>query len=85
MWTLGRLLPVVIGHMVPIEDPHWIHYLQLLEIMDFLFVPMVRSIDPGYVEVLIDEHLSEFTSLYSGESVLPKMHFTVHMAHYLHM
>ena len=22
-WVLGRLLPVMIGHLVPLEDPYW--------------------------------------------------------------
>ena len=37
MWTLGRLLPVMIGHIIPEDNAHWVHYLEVLDIMDLFF------------------------------------------------
>lgn len=78
MWTLGRLLPVMIGHFIPQDDEHWIHYTQLLEIVDLIFAPTVNPETPGYLEVLIEENLEQFVILYR-EPVLPKMHFLIHV------
>lgn len=57
MWTLGRLLPVIIGHLVPDDDPHWMHFLHLLDIQDLLFTPQVSPSTPAYLQVLIEEFL----------------------------
>jgi len=74
MWTLGRMLPVMIGHLIPQEDEHWVHYVQLPEIVDLIFIPTVNPESPGYLEVLIEENLEQFVVLYR-EPVLPSMHF----------
>ena len=83
MWTLGRLLPVIIGHKVPEGDPHWLHFLELLEIMDLLFSPIVHPETPGYLEVLLNQNLETFTDLYPENNVLLKQHFLIHMPRYL--
>jgi len=82
MWTLGRMLPVMIGHLIPQEDEHWVHYVQLLEIVDLIFAPTVNPESPGYLEVLIEENLEQFVVLYR-EPVLPKMHFLIHVSRLL--
>ncbi len=83
MWTMGRLLPVMIGHLIPEDDTHRQHYLQLLEIMDLAFSPVVHPETPGSMEVLIEENLLEFTNLYPEQSVNPKMHMLIHIPHFL--
>ena len=66
---------MTIGHKVPNENPHWLHYLEILEIMDLLFSPIVRPETPGYLEVLLQQSLENFTTLYRDHNILPKMHF----------
>ena len=83
MWTLGRLLPAMIGHLVPEDNAHWSHYLEVLDIMDLLFSPLVHPETPGYLEVLLEQNLDTFRRLYPGHSILPKMHFLVHTPHFL--
>lgn len=83
MWTLGRLLPVMIGHLVPSDDSHWLHYLELLEMIDIIFAPHVEKSIPAYLQVLIENILQEFTELYPNDSVIPKMHFLVHIPSYM--
>lgn len=83
MWTLARLLPIIIGHLIPEEDIHWKHYLQLLDIMDIVFSEKIYSEVPGFLEVQIEENLSHFVDLYKDESVIPKMHFLIHVPRFL--
>ena len=83
MWTLGRLLPVMIGHIIPEDNTHWLHYLEILDIMDLLFSPFVRPETPGYLEVLLEQNLQAFLDLYPDHSILPKMHFLTHMPNFL--
>ena len=75
MWTLGRLLPVMIGHIIPEDNPHWLHYSEVLDTMDLYFSPFVCPQTPGYLKVLIEQNLQAFQDLYPDSSILPKMHF----------
>lgn len=83
MWTLGRLLPIVIGHLIPDDNPHWKHYLETLDIVDLIFLPTVRPETPGYLEILIEDNLHTFTVLYPEQGVIPKMHFLIHIPRFL--
>ena len=79
MWLLGRVLPLVIGDLVPDDDEMWLNFLLMMEIVDRLFSPQVSEDTAAYLVVLIDDHHKSFVDLYPGESVIPKMHFMVHM------
>ena len=78
MWCLAKFLPLMIGAVVPDDDEHWQHYLQLLEIIDIVFSPVVNTDDLGVLEGIIEEYLWNFTQIYPGKSVIPKMHYLVH-------
>ena len=56
MWTLGRYLPLLIGHFIPPNKDFWINYLRLLNIMDILFAPKIKKEDCSYLESLISDH-----------------------------
>ena len=79
MWCLGRLLPLIIGDLVPEGDEKWELFLQLLTIVDYVFAPKTTSEVVAYVRLLIQYHHTKFTSLYPDCSVLPKMHYMVHI------
>ena len=61
------------------DDKHWHLYLQLMEIVDLLFCPKTSHDHAAYLTALISDHHSEFCQLYPGKSIIPKMHFMVHM------
>lgn len=79
MWALGRMLPLMIGHYVPENDEHWMHFIELLDIVDLIFSPTVHPNTPGYLEVTIEENLETFVTLYGDASIIPKMHFLIHV------
>ena len=56
MWTLGRFLPLAIGHVIPEESKHWENFLRLLDIMDILFACRIPVEECGYLESLISDH-----------------------------
>ena len=80
MWLLGRLLPQMIGHWIPREDEHWRLYLLLLDIVDILLAPDVAVEDTALLSVLIQDHHIDFVAMYPNATVVPKMHFMIHMA-----
>ena len=79
MWTFGRFLPLVIGHLVPEEDEYWQNFIRLLEIMDYLFARTFFAEDCGYLESLISDHHVSFKELYPDVSITMKMHSMIHM------
>ncbi len=80
MWLLGRILPLIVGDLVPDDDERWLNYLRMMEIVDLLFCSQISEDSCAYLAALINDHHREFTELYPNASVLPKMHFMVHMA-----
>lgn len=79
MWLLGRILPLVIGDLIPSDSEHWGNYLLMMEIVDILFSPHVNEDNAAYLVALISDHHEKFSELYPDKSIIPKMHFMVHM------
>ena len=78
MKTLVRLLPLSIGGYVPEEDEHWSCFLIFWEICNRSLAFEVTKEDAGHLSWLAEAFLESFTSLYSLDSVTPKMHQMVH-------
>ena len=79
MNLLGHILPLVIGYFVPEDDEHWQLFLRLMDIVDLLLSPNTSDDHASYVAALISEHHHDFLRLYPDKSIIPKMHFMVHM------
>lgn len=78
MWCLARFLPLMIGDLIPFEDDHWENFLNLLDIMDYVFAPSTTPEKISHVEVLVEDFLTEFCNLYN-RPLIPKMHYLVHL------
>lgn len=79
MWLLGRILPLVIGDLVPRHHAKWENFLTMMRIVDLVFAPTINEEMLGYLAQIIEGHHFTFTQLYPGESVIPKMHFLIHI------
>ena len=78
MWTLGRFLPLAVGHLIPDGNENWENFLLLLEIMDIIFAREIPQDQIGYLESVISDHHT-FKQLYPGASITMKMHSMVHV------
>ena len=78
MWCLGRLLPLMIGHHIPQDNEHWLNFLALLQVIDYLFAPVISHESVDHLRVLIRNHHYTFKSLYPDCNIIPKMHYMVH-------
>lgn len=79
MWCLSNHLPLIIGDLISPENAKWQLYLTLLEITSICFSPTLSKEQIAYLQVLIEDHHTEFCNLYLGCSIIPKMHFMIHM------
>ena len=78
MWLLARIFPLLVGDLIPRDDPNWVCFLKLLKICDICTAPVLSEDTAAFLELLIEEHHAEFTRLYPSMSIIPKMHFMVH-------
>ena len=79
MWTFAILLPLIIGDLVPEEEPHWECFLLLLQIVKHCTSSRVTSTAASaIIAALIDQHHQNFKKCYSSTALTPKMHYMVH-------
>ena len=78
MWCLTRNLPLIIGDLIPEDDPHWELILSLLHIMSIIFAPAITREATYMLQYLIKDHLESFKHLYPDERIKPKQHYLVH-------
>ena len=71
---MGRFLPVLLGDLVPENDEYWDIYLSFLKIMEYIFAPVITIDKLDYLQILIQDILTEFTRLYPERPLTPKMH-----------
>lgn len=79
-----NFLTLIIGSIVADHDENCLHFLSLLEIVDITFSPVIHVDDLGVLEGLVEEYLWNFTTIYPGRSVIPKMHYLVHYPAHIH-
>jgi len=77
MWCLARMLPLLIGDLIPQECEHWENFIRLLRIEEIVFAPRTSSELAAYLGVLIEEYLDTFSAL-NERSQIPKQHNMVH-------
>ncbi len=75
--SLFRMLPFFIGYRVADINPHWLLYLQLREIVDYILSPTFPVDKLSYLQSLIEEFIGTFISLFPGK-MTPKFHFLLH-------
>ncbi|KAK0132606.1 hypothetical protein N1851_032474 [Merluccius polli] len=77
-WCLLRLLPLLIGDLIPEDNQQWELLLMLLNCMEFIFSPSITSPGILFLEKIIQEHHSLFLELFPDLHLRPKHHFMLH-------
>lgn len=83
MWCLARLLPLMIGDIVPTDDNHWQNFLALLTIIDYVFAPVASPDIVSFLHDKIQDHHEKFRLLYPECSVIPKLHYMIHIPEWI--
>ena len=73
------MLPLLVGDLVPEDDPHWLNFLLLLSIIDIM-APKATKALAAYLRELILQHHTAFKELYPELPITPKMHY-IHNSH----
>ena len=75
---LLRILPFLIGSMIPEDEEHWTCFLLLRKILDIVLCPVGSVSLCNSLKILIRDHNSTYLRLYGLDAFFPKMHFLVH-------
>lgn len=70
MWLLSRIFPLLLGDLISRDDCYWKCFLKLLRISEICTAPVLSVDSAAYLELLIEEHHSEFKHLYNVLSFL---------------
>jgi len=82
-WCLMRLLPIIIGDRIPSDNPYWLNFLRLLELIDYISAPETTREIAGYLRDLIQDHHICFKQLYPEQRLTPKFHHLIHLPNYI--
>ena len=75
---LVRILPLLIGDVVPLDDQKWKCFLLLSKIVDLALCSWSSPDLCAILKVTIEEHHRSFIEMYTAEAVTPKFHFLFH-------
>ena len=74
---------IMIGDLVPDNNPNWSCFLILLNIVDFVCSPETTTGIAGHLRDLIKEHHVMFHQLYPQNPMTPKFHYLIHMSQWI--
>lgn len=77
-WCLLRLLPLMIGTLIPDDEPAWQLILDLKDIVDLVLAPIHYADTIDYLEFKISEHSQRLKEVFPDKKLLPKHHFLEH-------
>ena len=80
-WTLLRLLPFMIGDVLPDSEPVWQIILDLKEIVELAVAQIHTEESIGYLQFKISDHRQKYQEVFPNRKLLPKHHYLEHYPH----
>ena len=78
MWNLLRLLPFIIGHLVPFGDVVWDMYSSFLDCVDRLSAQSYTNEDLIILDECITQFFTVYCDVFPDQTLRPKAHFLTH-------
>lgn len=77
-WCLVRMLPLMVGHLVPEGCVKWVVLLKLLDVAEYCTTPEVTPALTAFLSELIQIFLQSYYSSFPNLTMKLKFHFLVH-------
>ena len=74
-WCLLRLIPLIVGKLIPEDEPFWQLILDLKDIVDLVVCPVHNNESIAYLETKISEHRNRYCTLFPERKLLLKHHY----------
>ena len=78
MWTLLRLLPLMMGHLIPRGNTVWSIYIKLLQIVELLCADEFSNSDLLLLQNEIDTFFQSYADVFQNVCIKPKGHYLQH-------
>lgn len=78
MWCFIRMLPLMVGRLVPIGCPAWHVLLLLLDVVEYCTSPEVTPALSMFLSDLINDFLTSYFAVFPDVSMKPKFHYLIH-------
>jgi hypothetical protein len=78
VWTLLRLLPIMVGSRVPEDCPEWEILLLLKDIAEYAFAPKIMKSQCAHLHAIIQDHHQLLLRCFPNIRLKPKHHFIAH-------
>ena len=78
MWCFVRILPFLVGCLVPAENDYWDLLLHMLDMIECVCAPAQSRGDVEHMRDVIEDCLDKFKELYPEENTKPKTHYITH-------
>lgn len=69
----------MIGDQIDDQMENWHCFLKLWNIVQICTAPAIAKADAAYLKVMISDHHTMFKRLYPNASIIPKMHYLIHI------
>lgn len=80
-WNLIRLLPFLVGNLIPEGELAWQVILDLKEIVELVVAPVHTDETIAHLDVKVSEHRQRLLELNPDGKILPKHHYLEHYPH----
>ena len=77
-WTMGRLLPLMVGALIPTDLEEWLLFVEFLQIVELVCSPVVTSTLISDLQCKVEAWLAKFVRVFPAEKMTPKMHYIIH-------
>uniref|UniRef100_A0A7M5WST0 Uncharacterized protein n=1 Tax=Clytia hemisphaerica TaxID=252671 RepID=A0A7M5WST0_9CNID len=74
-----RLLPFYLAPFVDADDVYYVFLINLLEIVQMIYSPVIMKITVPALKKMISDHLKQFKQLFPNSNIIPKQHYTIHI------
>ena len=78
MWCLLRVMPLLIGELIPNDSPEMELFRLLREVMAYSFAPIHTTATTLYLDFIVEQHHTLFQQLYPDNPLTPKQHNLLH-------
>lgn len=81
MWCFVRVLPVLVGSRVPVNNRIWECLFSLRDVLFYVCAPALAREHVLLMTDVIEEFHDSYRNCFPDETVKPKFHYTLHYPH----
>ena len=79
-WTLGRLLPLMIGSLVPSDLDEWKVFVEMMNLVELICCPAPDERVLSEMQCCIQRWLVRLVKVFNLKKITPKLHYLMHYA-----